>query len=206
MYGDQPFHRLELENDSIFDDNVEPVSAIQAHLLVGDRERHLTLEADLGVLQLVTQAFFIGGFQQARAKLAMNFDCKADDPLRQRVRKIKPQLSEGQLVRVIGASNQAEAEMKRIGFWTEDPPDLIGQADRGELRSFLDAPTFELWLQCVFLPGARRAVHDDALRAQSQVGLMALRQYDYHSYNPDAQELLRLLNEFDRVVEARRST
>ena len=34
-----------------------------------------------------------------------------NDPLRQRARKIKPQYDEGELVRVVGASNQAEAEM-----------------------------------------------------------------------------------------------
>ena len=96
-----------------------------------------------------------------------------------------------------------EAEMKRIGFWSEDPPPLLEMADRGELRSYLDAPCFEQWLQCVFLARARAAVEADDLPAHSNVAGMARRQYDYHSYVPEAQTLLELLSEFDGLVEQR---
>jgi uncharacterized protein YqcC (DUF446 family) len=99
--------------------------------------------------------------------------------------------------------DRIEAQMRAIGFWTDNPPDLIAQYDRGELRSYLDAPTFELWLQCVFIPRARAAIRDNAFPSGSQVGGIAMRQYDYHSYVPEAQELLRLLHEFDRVFEQR---
>jgi uncharacterized protein YqcC (DUF446 family) len=111
--------------------------------------------------------------------------------------------SPARLRRLASLLDGIEAEMKGIGFWSEHPPDLLAQADRGELRSFQDAPTFELWLQCVFLPRARQAVKEDTLPDQSQVGLMALRQYDYHSHVPEAQRLLRLLNDFDDAVEGR---
>jgi len=77
----------------------------------------------------------------------------------------------------------------------------MAEADAGRIRTYLDAPSFELWLQCVFLPRAREAVAQDALPRQSRVGLMALRQYDYHQQVPEAAELLRLLNEFDALVE-----
>jgi uncharacterized protein YqcC (DUF446 family) len=96
-----------------------------------------------------------------------------------------------------------EAEMRRIGYWQENPPDLIARYDRGELRSFLDAPSFELWLQAVFLPRARKAVETDSLPRDSQVGVMAMRQYDHHSRVPEAHGLMRLLGEFDELVRGR---
>ena len=51
-----------------------------------------------------------------------------------------------------------EAEMKKIGYWSANPPDLQAEIKVGRLRSYLDALSFELWLQCVFLPNAREAV------------------------------------------------
>ena len=62
----------------------------------------------------------------------MRDDPWEDDPLRQRVRKIKPQLSEGELVRVIGASNQAEAEMIQGMLLEEGVP--VAPAPRTRLR------------------------------------------------------------------------
>ena len=96
--------------------------------------------------------------------------------------------------------DEIEAEMKRIGYWQENPPDLQSQAVRGELRSYLDAPSFEVWLQTIFLPNARSSVQTNTLPVDSQVGLMATRQYDYHSVVPEAHGLMRLLCEFDRLV------
>lgn len=97
--------------------------------------------------------------------------------------------------------DEVEAEMKRIGFWSADPPDLQAAVAQGRMRSFLDAPSFELWLQQIFLPNARKAVADASLPAQSQVGVMAMRQYDYQSTVPEAQTLLELLSTFDELVE-----
>jgi len=94
-----------------------------------------------------------------------------------------------------------EAEMRRIGYWQENPPDLLEQFRSGAMRSYLDAPTFELWLQCVFLPNARKAALDDAFPSRSQVGQMAQRQYNYHSDIPEAFDLLALLHDFDRIIE-----
>ncbi len=97
---------------------------------------------------------------------------------------------------------EIEAEMKKIGYWTANPPDLRADYESGKLKTFLDAPSFELWLQCVFLVNAREAAKADELPASSDVGLMALRQYDYQSRVDEAQDLLRLLNEFDEIVES----
>ena len=89
-----------------------------------------------------------------------------------------------------------EAELRRLGYWSDDPPDVPASS------SFLDAPSFELWLQCVFLPNARDRIKTGNLPERSQVGLMAMRQYDYHSSVPEAHTLVGLLNDFDRLIEA----
>jgi uncharacterized protein YqcC (DUF446 family) len=70
----------------------------------------------------------------------------------------------------------------------------------GKRQSYLDAPSFELWLQCIFLPRAREAVKTNTFPKNSQVGLMVRRQYDYHSYVEEALPLVALLHEFDRMV------
>ncbi len=90
--------------------------------------------------------------------------------------------------------NAIEAEMKKIGFWSENPPSF-------SVSNFQDAPSFELWLQCVFIPNARSAAKKSEYPSKSQVGLMAMRQYDYHSHVEEAQNLLELLYEFDEIVE-----
>jgi uncharacterized protein YqcC (DUF446 family) len=107
--------------------------------------------------------------------------------------------------RLLAQLDRVEMEMKRIGYWSEAPSDLLEQFRNGTLRSFIDAPSFEGWLQHVFLVNARTAVREDKIPSQSQVGLMAMRQYDYHSSIPEAHPLMNLLGEFDALVEGRAS-
>jgi len=96
--------------------------------------------------------------------------------------------------------DQIEEEIRRIGYWQESKPDLQAKVLRGEVHSYVDAPSFESWLQMVFIPNARRAIVTDRLPADSQLGLMAMRQYDFHSLVPEALGLMRLLSEFDDLV------
>ena len=93
--------------------------------------------------------------------------------------------------------------MKRIGYWSSNPPDLKDAIAHGELKGFQDAQSFELWLQCVFLPNARRTANKGKFPPQSEVGLMAIRQYDYHSCVDEAHPLMRLLQRFDEIIESR---
>ena len=89
---------------------------------------------------------------------------------------------------VLEKLDKIEAEMKRIAFWEDAPVKPV---------------TFEHWLQFTFLPNARAAAAKGKYPEKSQVGLMAMRQYDYHSHVPEAQELLNLLSEFDALIEGR---
>ncbi|MCB9224360.1 MAG: YqcC family protein [Crocinitomicaceae bacterium] len=86
-----------------------------------------------------------------------------------------------------------EAEMKRIGFWNPEVTEL-------NVNHYLEAPTFELWLQCTLIPNARKAAQTGEYPANSEVGQMAFRQYDYMSPIPEAAQLLQMLYEFDKLV------
>ena len=97
--------------------------------------------------------------------------------------------------------DRARDEARRL--LDRGPARPAAQVAAGKIRSFLDAPSFELWLQCIFLPNARAEAHTGALPPRSQMGLMAMRQYDYHSHDEVAQPLLKLLYDFDAIVEGR---
>ena len=92
--------------------------------------------------------------------------------------------------------DKIETEMKKIGYWSDNPPDF-------SIENFTQAPTFELWLQCTFIPNARKAAEKNEYPEKSEVGLMGMRQYNYHSFIPEAQGLLLLLYEFDKIIEDR---
>jgi uncharacterized protein YqcC (DUF446 family) len=92
-----------------------------------------------------------------------------------------------------------EAEMRRIGYWSSNPSDLQAAVREGKIRSYLDAPTFELWLQGLFLPNARVAAREGKLPAYSQAGEIVRRQYSYHAHVPEAQRLLELIYDFDKL-------
>ena len=80
------------------------------------------------------------------------------DDLRQRVRKIKPQLSEGDLVRVIGASNQAEAEMIQGMLLEEGVPSLLRRARGSDVPDFLAAGRRDVLVPASGLATAREVL------------------------------------------------
>ncbi len=97
---------------------------------------------------------------------------------------------------VFSKLDEIEAEMKRVNFWSDNPPVFT-------VNNYLEAPSFDLWLQCIFIPHAREAAGKGQYPEQSQVGLMAMRQYNYHSFIEKAQPLLRLLSQFDKIIEGK---
>lgn len=107
--------------------------------------------------------------------------------------------SAAQRTALLARLDAIEAEMRRLGMWRA--PGTRPTADGP-----LGPAGFEAWLQDVFLPKARRAVAADALPDRSQVGLMALRQYDYHTHVPEAAALVALLHDVDDLVSAARET
>ena len=89
------------------------------------------------------------------------------------------------------------SEMKAIGFWSMDPP----EQDLSQISSYLDVPHFKTWLQYVFVPAAQEAINTGQFPTESMVGVMAMRQYDYHSILPEALNLVKLLHRFDDLVK-----
>jgi uncharacterized protein YqcC (DUF446 family) len=88
------------------------------------------------------------------------------------------------------------AEMRRIGYWS------MGEAPRPNPQVLFFGMTFEKWLQFEYLPKVRQAcsVGDESVIPPYRVGLAALRQYDYHSYDPTAQQLLLLCNTLEKLL------
>ncbi len=103
---------------------------------------------------------------------------------------------------VLAKLQQIEDEMKRIGYWDESldeervREEAIAYAHEHD-ESPLAQMTFENWVQAVFIPNAREAARANTLPSSSRVSVLAMRQYDYHSYIPEAQDLLRRFYEFD---------
>src|SRR6218665_82808 len=81
------------------------------------------------------------------------------------------------LERLLEQLNSIEAEMMSISYWSD--PALPEAEQVG----------FERWLQFKFLPEARRRIQCDDLPEDSHVGVIAMRQYGYHSVVPEAQTL-----------------
>lgn len=96
-----------------------------------------------------------------------------------------------------------EAEMKRIGYWAATQSDLHIAITKAELRNFTEPPSFQLWLQCIFMPNARKSATDGEFPEKSQIGLVAMQYYDYYSLTEEAQPLMLLLSKFDAIIEKR---
>jgi uncharacterized protein YqcC (DUF446 family) len=93
---------------------------------------------------------------------------------------------------------EIEAEMRRIGFWRNQPLDL----DPASLRQAFGGPQlpFGLWLQFVFLPNAGKVVRERGkFPASSMVGTRAIHEFDG---NDEAANLVTMLCEFDSLFDA----
>jgi uncharacterized protein YqcC (DUF446 family) len=92
---------------------------------------------------------------------------------------------------------EIEAEMKRIGYWRNEPleidPTTLGQAFGGPQMPYSD------WLQFVFLPNAGEIVRERGdFPANSMVGTKAIREFDG---NDEASGLVTMLCEFDSMFD-----
>lgn len=89
--------------------------------------------------------------------------------------------------------DKIEDEMKRIGYWSaEPPPDSAYQAQQAFA---MDRMTFAQWLQFILIPRVHTLLDEKgAFPAQSMVGTQAIREFDG---DEGASKLVQLLNEFD---------
>lgn len=93
---------------------------------------------------------------------------------------------------------QIEAELRRLGMWAPSPPP--DEAFESTVAFHGDTMPFEQWLQFVLVPRVRSALAGEgSFPTRSMVGVRAVREYDGH---PDADRLVTLLSDFDRLVES----
>ena len=92
--------------------------------------------------------------------------------------------------------DELEAELRRLGRWSDTPPEPAAFESR---RAFFgDTMAFETWLQFVLIPTVRRiCAEEGALPSQSDVGAYAVRSFDG---DDGAGHLTTLLSEFDRLI------
>jgi len=90
-----------------------------------------------------------------------------------------------------------EGELRRLGWWREQP-EPPSKPDATKLYAGLP---FHHWLQYDFLPEARSRLCANNPPTNSAVGIMAMRQYDYHSIVEEALPLVRILRDLDDLVQ-----
>lgn len=93
--------------------------------------------------------------------------------------------------------DQIEAEMKRIGIWSQNPiePEKLNCKE----AFCMDTMSFEQWLQFVLVPRVRSIIAERGEWPNgSAVGVMAVRNFD--GFN-EAGDLVTLLYEFDRLFD-----
>src|SRR4051794_37140592 len=92
-------------------------------------------------------------------------------------------------------ADEIEAELKRIGYWQQQP--LKPEAYQFKQAFAADTMAFPQWLQFVFLPRVREiAAQRKQVPDASNVGAYAVRELDG---DPKADQLVTILSEFDSL-------
>jgi uncharacterized protein YqcC (DUF446 family) len=88
---------------------------------------------------------------------------------------------------------EIEAEMKRIGYWSDEPPPE--EAYKFQQAFAMDAMAFSQWLQFILIPRVWTIIEQKGdFPSESMVGIQAVREFDGDS---NASGLVTRLSEFD---------
>lgn len=91
--------------------------------------------------------------------------------------------------------NDIEAEMKRLGYWREEPlpPEMYNFT-----QAFaMDTMPFSYWLEFIFIPRVRTIISERGqFPSSSMVGTQAIREFDRVD---EAADLVTILCEFDAL-------
>ncbi|HEX8599819.1 MAG TPA: YqcC family protein [Chloroflexia bacterium] len=91
-----------------------------------------------------------------------------------------------------------EAEMKRIGMWSAQPPPP--EALNFRVAFAMDTMPFVHWLQFVFIPRVQEIIATEGdFPPGSQVGAQAVREFDGIN---EASGLVSLLSDFDHFIRS----
>ena len=74
MNGKNVLQALEFQNNRVFNNQIDSITAIQVNIFILHRERYLPLEVDSAQMGFMAQAFLIGRFQQPRTEVPMHLD------------------------------------------------------------------------------------------------------------------------------------
>jgi uncharacterized protein YqcC (DUF446 family) len=90
---------------------------------------------------------------------------------------------------------EIEAEMKRIGFWRDEP--LPPEMYNFKQAFAMDTMPFSFWLQYIFIPRVRSIIAERGeFPRSSQVGAQSVREFDGVW---EASDLVSRLNDFDAL-------
>ena len=62
----EPLDRLNFNDDGVFDDEVESITAIEPLILVDDRQRSLSFDTQSAIYELKAKTSLVGIFEQTR--------------------------------------------------------------------------------------------------------------------------------------------
>lgn len=79
------FRRFDLDDKPILDDHIEPISAIQSHTFINDRQRNLPLDLNTGFGELETEALLVSGLKKPGPERTVNLNPEADNLFRQAI-------------------------------------------------------------------------------------------------------------------------
>ncbi len=85
MEARQRLDRLQLHDDRVLNQQIEPISAFKTQLSVGDGQADLASDLQPPGLELMSKADLVGGFQQAGPKRPVDRESSVDDLSRNRV-------------------------------------------------------------------------------------------------------------------------
>jgi uncharacterized protein YqcC (DUF446 family) len=94
---------------------------------------------------------------------------------------------------------EIEDEMKRIGYWQNDP--LRPEQYQFRMAFAMDTMAFTQWLQFIFIPRVKSMIETgEKFPPDSNNGAQATREFDG---DDNAQGLVSLLSEFDELIRQR---
>lgn len=81
MYGQDMLQAFDFEDQHSFDDEVEPIPAIELDAFVFHGKRHLSFEFNSAQVKFVAEAFFVGRFEKSRAERSVDLNRGTDHTL-----------------------------------------------------------------------------------------------------------------------------
>ena len=85
MYWLEFLYGFEFEHQLFFHDDIEPITGVEWHFLVNNRQFQLPLKVNLSKPEFMAKAGLIGRLEQSWSERTMNLDRCADDPVGQRI-------------------------------------------------------------------------------------------------------------------------